>query len=361
MTITLLLFLFFFVGTTQAQIAGTIGNAVTPTTYREIEMATITRYASNPIIPVPGGSSWNEDMSAFDQCVFVDPTDSTKLIMFATGMAAPTPSGAQTIGRFTSTVADPYAWVETGQVLAGSGGSNWDAFNARLNPGGCRYVSGTFYLYYSGAQEAFTTQSIGIATSTDNGLTFTRHGGNPILTPTGQGRDDGTHVSEPIVFEEGGSCTMLYSYRDAPTVILPGYRYATSSDCITSWAKGGAGDVYTCPTGLYCEGGQLLKFGATYVLLHTYGNDSTNWKIFLASSSSLTSGWAASSKNPILSPTLSVGSWERYHVSTAHLIKINNAWRLYYQGAGDHAQPYSSNTWPLGVADLSAGSMRIGN
>ena len=56
-----------------------------------------------------------------------------------------------------------------------------------------------------------------------------RYEGNPVLTPEGQGRDDGDCVSQGAVFRENGLWYLFYSYRNE-TKTLPGIRLATSRD-----------------------------------------------------------------------------------------------------------------------------------
>jgi predicted GH43/DUF377 family glycosyl hydrolase len=301
------------------------------------------KYVGNPIIKTKG-SAWYASQ-IFDPCVLVDPSDSTKLIMFASGMAPPVNSGHITIGRFNSTLANPYVWTEVGQVLTAGTPGNFDDHDVRM--GSCFYESGIFYIFYTGSTGS-SGSSVGLATST-NGTTFTRSGKNPVLTPTGNGRNDGTHVSEAAVIKEGSSWTMVYAYRGAS--VLPGYRYATSIEG-TTWTKGGKGDILTCVSGFYCEFHQLFKIGSDYVLLYESGNNNNAFRLYLASASSPTSMFSKSSRNSVLREASITDAWDRYHVATGWLTKIGTSWRLFYSGAGDLNQPYYNNTWSLGIADL---------
>jgi hypothetical protein len=303
-----------------------------------------TRYASNPIINI-NGSAWYASQ-IFDFCVIPDHTDATKLIMYASGMASPVETGEISIGKFTSTVANPYVWTEVGQVLTHGSSGAFDEKDVRL--GSCFEDSGTYYIYYTGINNSFAA-AIGLATSTDSD-TFSKSGSNPVLTPTGQGRNDGTHVSEAAVLKEGSSWTMVYSYRNGATV-LPGYRYATASTA-TGWTKGGAGDILTCVSGFYCEFHHLFKVGSDYVIVYESGNTTNPFRLYMASASSPTSDFINSASNPILSESGGAGTWDRYHVATGRLNLIGNQWRLFYAGAGGHDQPYGTNTWSMGVADL---------
>jgi len=300
------------------------------------------RYAGNPTITLPVGTWYSSQIYDFN--VLVDPTDSTKLMMFCSGMAAPVAVGTQSIGLFRANVSDPYTWTEVGQVITPT--ESWENGLCRL--GSVIYDSGTFYLFYSGDA---TGEKIGVATSTDNGATFTKYASNPILTPTGQGRNDGDYVSEPAVIKEGSAWTMIYSYRNGAT-ILPGFRYATSSDGF-AWTKGGSGDVLTTAP-LYGEFHQILKKDGLYYLVYEAGSTTVPYRIFMATSSVVTGPFVTTQASPILLESGVVGSFDRYHVATPCLAEISGRWLLFYSGAGDHDQPYGTNHWPGGMAEFAA-------
>lgn len=310
------------------------------------------RYASNPIISL-AASTWYTSQ-IYDPNVLFDPSNSANLFMYVSGMASPVQTGEQSIGRFSGTVANPYSWSSPTQVLTKTG-SGWEQKHVRL---GCIfYDGGTYYNYYTGTDNS-DVDSIGLATSTD-GTSFTRSGSNPILTADGQGRDDGTHVSQPWVVKEGSSWTMIYSYRNSalghPAGTLPGYRYATSSDGV-SWTKGGSGDVLTTSP-LFGEQHQVVKINGLYYLIYEAGTDTfvtptRPFRIYAATSGVVTGPYTAVPQNPILAPSGVVGATDRYHVATPFAIEINGVWRLFYCGAPDHDQPYGTNTWPMCIADF---------
>lgn len=77
---------------------------------------------------------------------------------------------------YTST--DFSAWTDQGDVLIYNGAS-WE--NQDVSSPTVLYDGGTFYLFYEGRSDAGNDGAIGLATSAD-GVTFTRHVGNPIIT-----------------------------------------------------------------------------------------------------------------------------------------------------------------------------------
>jgi putative isomerase len=320
-----------------------------PASYNQIEK-TVSPGVRRPIAALATGQGNFFDSQSFDPCILVDPNDSTKLLMFFSGMAAPVSSGVITIGRATSTVADPTTWTvsNSGNPVLNVGGSGaWD--HAYIRQDSCFYDSGTLYMFYTGDNGSM--DQIGLATSSDNGLTWTKYSGNPILTPAGQGRNDGNNVSQGAVLKEGSNWTMIYAYRNG-SAILPGYRYATSSNG-TSWSKGDSGDILSCATARYCEFHQFVKIGSDYVLLYETGYTDKSWEIWAAKSSTATGNYTNSSRNPWLTKSGTVGAFDRYHVSTPFVIQLGSTLYLYESGAKDFDQPYTSNHWPLGVTSFT--------
>lgn len=298
-----------------------------------------TPYASNPIIPLVSG--WYVSQ-VYDPVVMIDPLDSTKLRMYVSGMAAPVQSGIQSIGLFTASRSNPITgWTSAGQVLTPYGPYH-DVRNGTVI-----YSGGTFYLFYTGINGS--TLEICLATCTD-GVTFVPSGSNPILTPTGQGRNDGTQVEDPAVCFDGTNWLMVYSYRNGATT-LPGFRVATASTP-TSWTKAGSGDVLTTAP-LYGEWHQISKIGDTYVLTYEAGSTTVPYKIFQATSLTPTGAYTDIAQNPVLAGSGVPGSWDRYHVATPWMMQIDGQWLMYYCAAGNHDQPYGTNTWPMGVAEYT--------
>lgn len=299
------------------------------------------RYAGNPII-VYGGGGW-KDSQVQEPIVFVDPSDATKLIMFFAAMSAPVATGHESIGRATATVASPNTWTEyVGNPILGSASSG----NIRLDS--MQYVSGTWYLYSTDV----INNNINLYTSTD-GFNFTPYGGNPVLSPTGQGCTDGTVVSQGAVLKDGATWRMYYSYRNGG-IVLPGIRYATSSDGQT-WTKQGCADILSVggpgsTDSTYIEWHQIQKFGSNYILTYE-GYNGNNWSENLAYSLTPGSGWAKSLANPIFSPTFVGGDWDQNHVATPGMYLIGAQWWLFYQGTNAGlGSSYGTGHWSLGMA-----------
>lgn len=297
--------------------------------------------------PLGAAGSWSEEQ-LYDFQVFVDPADATRVLCYASGMYAPANSTNLIIGRFHAPLSSNlHTWTDDGVVLGA--GSGWDGIFVRL--GSIFYDSGTYRMYYSGRNAGGVTQ-VGLATSTD-GLTFTRYAGNPILTPAGQGRNDGTHVEEAAVIKEGSSWTMIYMRFDVnASPSITSLRYATSSDGL-AWTKGGAGDLVNDDP-LNVEFHQLIKFGASdYALVYESGNFTNSFRISVARATSVTGPYTSWAHNPLFTKSGVAGTFDRYHVATPFVAQLNGQWRLFYQGASDVDQPFNTNTWPGSIADIN--------
>lgn len=295
-------------------------------------------------LPLGGAGTWYEEQ-VFDFQAFVDPSDATRVLCYVSGMASPVAGTNIVIGRFHAALSNLHSWTSDGPVLSPTAAA-WDSSFVRM--GSLFYDGSTYYLFYTGSNDSGGSASIGLATSS-NGTTFTKYAGNPILTPGGQGRSDGNYVSEPAVIKEGSSWTMIYSYRNGGT-IMPGFRFATSSDG-TTWAKGAGGDILTIAP-LYAEFHQILKFSASdYALVYEAGNATVPYRIYVARATTAGGTYTNWASNPLLSEA-GGAAWDRYHVSTPFAVQLNGQWYLFYSGAGDITEPYASNTWPGSLALL---------
>jgi hypothetical protein len=302
------------------------------------------RYSGNPIVPLDQ-AAWRSDFIN-DPVAMIDPNDSSTLLIWVTGVAAP--GGVRhSLGLFTAPVSDPYTLTEYGQVLFPGSAGQFDADGMRI--GDVWYDAGTFYMLYTGFSASETIFKIGLATSAD-GRSWTKHGSNPIFTCDGNGRDDGgDKVDAAAVLKEGSTLSMVYSYY-TDSVTLPGFRYATASTSDpTTWTKQGSGDILTIAP-LRAEKHQIWKSEGVYYLLYEAGSETEPFRIYLATAPALTGPWRLSPFNPILKESGLVGASDRYHVSTPYYVAAGGRDLLYFSPAGDLDQPYWQNRWPLSVA-----------
>lgn len=299
------------------------------------------------------GSSgdWNAT-NIFDPNIVEHPSDATKLLLFASGQAEPPATGVASIGRYIIDKSDPLATPTfTGVVL--TAGVGWDNGDLGVRLGTVINVAGTLYMYYC-TQRTSVANEIGVATSVDDGVTWTKQGA-ALLSPTG---DEAT-LGEPAIWWESGVATIIYDYRTTAggdDSILPGYRYATASSLTGSFTRGygpgGAGspDILRRPRrGLQCEAHQILKKNGRYYLICEVGGnptDATPYRLYLASCATLTGRYTW--EKLVLAEAGSGSSFgDKYHVATPYFGTINGTDYLFWTGAPDHDQPYYTNRWNM--------------
>lgn len=269
--------------------------------------------------------------------------------MFYAGMAAPLGSGIMSIGRATSTVANPTSWTQdpSNPIITGPRGDSIRLDSVQL-------LAATWYLYSTD----FTAGTILLYTSAD-GVSFSEYG--TVLSGSGQGCSDGTVVSQGAVLYDAGTWRMYYNWEGGGQV-NQGIRYATSSDgknwnktngsaCQNILSVGGATDS------AQIEWHQILKIGSYYLLSYE-GYNGSNWSANIAYSSSPGQTWQKSAANPVFSPSGVPGSFDQNHVATPAYFDIGGTWYLFYQGSAAAAggTNYSFSHWSMGIAALPNGN-----
>jgi|SRR5579859_669160 len=337
-----------------AQISGgPWGTHSSITTYSELQLFTPTRPAT-AAIPY-NGFTWDAEQ-VDDPCI-PDPTADPIVLLFD-GMAAPLQTGPITIARATATQAafasNPQtAWVMDGSnpVLGLGAGGQPDSTYLRVSS--CLYNpddSNKLYLYYTCNA---TVDQMCLATSTDTGHTWSRQG--VVLNHTIDGCSDETWTSQGAVLRlNSSSWIMVYSYRTSGAT-LPGVRYAVSTNG-TSWSTGSCTALLNISP-LFLEQHQIMLLGGKCVLVYENGNNSTQWTINSASGSSCSSTLTNGAANPFMTYS-GTATWDQYHVATPWLFNVNNKSYLWYQGAADHAQPYGTNHWSMGLAPVNIPTFR---
>lgn len=311
----------------------------------------VQRYSGNPIIKCQS-NDW-KDSQIYDPVVLQDPADPDGLIMYASGMTAPTKYGVQSIGRFTARKSAPYDWTVThGPVFSLAAESDWES---GAPEGGVRLGSvvydatcGMYFLYYTGGEPM--SFKIGLATSSD-GIHWMRdpHAGGLVVSPAG----DEYAVNDPAVIKDGETWYMYFGYRREGS-LLEGIRYATSSDGRT-WTRQAGNLLSLGKPGSYdckhIEWHQVFKLGSEYVLLYECF-DGSSYSIAIAHSTSPSGEFFKSPANPVLAKTGVPGTFDQFHVATACLVEIDGRWIVYYSGAFDATPEYGTSHWHLGAGAL---------
>ncbi len=305
------------------------------------------RYSANPIL-CHGESGWKESQIN-DPLIVRDVQNRDKLIMFFTGMAAPTALGKFSIGLATADLSNPFVWTEnpSNPVLTPSEKGHWDDWWVWATD--CHIINNEYYLFYIGVNHRFSTYKIGLAVSPD-GFHWTRmNKGKPILIPT----KDEIHVAYPSLIFENNMWYMFYQWRDNKGPA--GVRLATLAEgsAWNKWKKSKIPILSRGPPGSfddkYIEGQQILKIGSKYVLLY-HAFNGVHWTEGLAYNDTLNAPFIKYQKNPVFTRG-PANSWDGMHVSTSYLYFINDHWYLFYQGTNSEGF-YSYANWDMGMAEL---------
>ena len=148
-------------------------------------------------------------------------------------------------------------------VLTEGAPGSWDDHGATFASVIWDSAAVEFRMYYHGFSGS--THQIGLATSPD-GMNWTKHAGNPIMTP-GPAAWDGGSVRVPMVWKEGADYHMIYTGAGSGGMQIG---YATSVDGI-SWNKSPANPVFNDPTWASgeTENWGVIKVGNEYQMWYS--------------------------------------------------------------------------------------------
>ncbi len=181
-----------------------------------------TEFSGNPVI-VPASGTWHHNGILTGSAVNVG----TDIWMYVSGIDS---SGRMHIGRMVSGNGGQ-TWIIDAQPLLNSTASTWDRGYLGI-PSVIREANGTFAMWYMGAVTV-DQFDIGFATSAD-GITWTKHASNPVLTQSSSGWDN-YNVGWPVVVKVGSTYSLFFGGRTT-TDARKNIGYATSSDGF-SWTK----------------------------------------------------------------------------------------------------------------------------
>jgi len=339
------------------------------TTYAQFDAAMPpVRVEGNPLMKHGGFAGASGQV--MEPCILTNPKDSTKLIMFYAGQnLIPTDGGRGALAKAWAYKSKPLVWYDYKQnpILTPDPLISFETFSIRMDCVLYKAETDEYWIYYTGRTDApqnnkGEVDAVGLAIcpagkdgySDITMANIKRYAGNPVLSASGQGRNDGDHVSQSSVIFDKGIYYMYYSYRKDSTDILPGIRYATSKDG-KIWTKQGVGNIISrgmegSPDSKYFEWKQSFKAFNKYIIVWE-AFDGKEWAICMASAEKPGGPWVKSLKNPIFRPTGIKNTFDELFVATPAFYLINNKWYLYYVGASNGGN-YNYNTWDMGAAIL---------
>jgi hypothetical protein len=175
------------------------------------------------------------------------------------------------IGRATSS--DGVTWSKNPSSPVLSPTATWEG--TILKDPWPLWVNGVLYLYYAGYRASTNRFQIGLATSTDGGLTFTKNANNPIIANGGAGTVDERRAIFPTVLYDADETDsakkfkMWYAGRNASDVETIAYAYSADGITWTKFGKvldlGTAGDFDDA----ILQPGDVKKIGTTYYLFYS--------------------------------------------------------------------------------------------
>jgi hypothetical protein len=226
-------------------------------------------------------------------------------------------------------------------IIDGSGSravaGDWDG--DRVSTPTVIAVPGGYKMWYDGWNQ-INGYSTGLATSTD-GVSWNKHGSNPVLTPAGGGAWDNWFSGQVSVLLEGGVYKMWYSGAGDPWQT----GYATSTDGI-NWTIYASNPVLPVgPPGSWDEqeadGMVVIKDGTTYKMwYHGANKDYTTSGIGYATSPDGVT-WTKYASNPVLTPN--AGAWDESGVSWPRVIKNGATFEMWYFSDGHVGRATSTN------------------
>lgn len=239
----------------------------------------------------------------------------------------------------------PYLTTTYGVILTVGAGGSWESLWAQQHS--VILSGGTYYHYYTGGSSD-TALQVGLATSSD-GITLTKSGSNPILTPGAGGTWDATAVANPIVWLEGSTWHMLYGGNNSTAWAVG---HATSANG-TSWTKDAANPVLletaSAWDSKFVFPSSVLKIGGTYWMYYwgsTSTTDATTFKIGLATAVSPSGPWTKHPLNPLL---VGAGSaaWDAGVLDPCILIRGGVYYMLYQGNTNTGAHSATGIAWSL--------------
>jgi predicted GH43/DUF377 family glycosyl hydrolase len=278
---------------------------------------TFTKYASNPVLDLGTGGSWEDVVVGAPTIMLKDNT----YHMWYSGHD----NTNYRIGYATSS--DGTSWTKYGSnpVLNLGAGGQWDDGHVA---GPTILLKDGSYLMWFGGQDGATWR-IGYATSSD-GTSWTKYGSNPVLNLGAGGQWDDAGIFEPTVIYENNLFHMWYIGYDGAVYRIG---YATSSDG-TSWTKYGSNPVLNLGAGGQWDDVMVSHPTVIYEnnLFHMWyeGRDGTSYRIGYASSSD-GKNWEKASNNPILDISSS-GNWDDDYISGPSIMYSDTLIQMWFEG-----------------------------
>lgn len=244
-------------------------------------------------------------------------------------------------------------WVKSplNPVFSPGDSTEWDSF---VVGGTMLEDEGVFKMWYAGVggDTMASVYQIGLATSTDGGLTWEREPSNPVLSPSASGWDN-VLVWRPFVIRDGDTLKMWFIGSDG--LATAGVGYATSTDGGITWEKYGGNPVLL---GQYYSWDWFIIYGLflsksgpdDYRMWYSaFGYPDFLYRIGLATSQDGVN-WTRHGA-PILSESGDPGRFDQLSVWDPFVVWEGDRYRMWYGGIVEEDGRYrvGSATSPDGI------------
>jgi predicted GH43/DUF377 family glycosyl hydrolase len=254
-------------------------------------------------------------------------------LLLVTGSITLAGSGLEDILRdFTS-------WTTNGTPVISTGAPG--AFDdTRVEEPSAIQKGGKAFVFYVAWKSSYAG-SIGVASG--ESLASLTKNPTPVLTASGSGWDK-AYVSGPRVFYDNGIYYLYYfgSANSAPEfeAAPSSLGVATSTDLV-HWTKYASNPILT-PGSTGWDSHTLyrpfvLKWQRTFYLFYN-ASDGRNERIGYATAPTPLGPWTKYKSNPVMDIG-SAGAWDSQRIGDPWIIRVSNAWVMYYYGGSHSGSP----------------------
>jgi len=280
-----------------------------------------TKHSSNPVLDV-GPETWNSQVVYRGKVI----NAASGYKMWYTGTYS---NGTNERVGYASSV-DGVTWTKSSGPVVNTGPSSWDG--GQVGRVSVMDTAGGYKMWYSGFPSDYSSTQIGYATAPDE-TTWTKFGGNPVLTPGAPGGWDDQRVLGPTVIHTDGEYRMWY-VGSKSGVQSAQIGYATSPDGI-AWTKYDGNPVLPRGTGwdsTAVSAHDVLFDGTKYRMWYS-GFDGTTWRIGYAEEAvtAASSEWTQYAGNPVMNLG-AAGSWDRGSTFLPCVLKSGDTLKMWYGG-----------------------------